>query len=86
MGFSDEELIGLLKIIQHEDGIKRERATREFLKFYYPIMKGYFHGCFSMINKQDVEDLSHSILECLIRGKTTINGNFTVSPNAINPF
>mgnify|MGYP002629312861 CR=1 FL=1 len=75
MGFSDEKLKGLLKKMQNGEGIERERATGEFLKFYYPIMKGYFHGCFGMINKEEVEDFCQNILLRIIKNKINIKNN-----------
>ena len=76
MGFSDEKLKGLLKKMQNGEGIERERATGEFLKFYYPIMKGYFHGCFKINSKTEVEDLSQNILVRLLKNNIVIENNF----------
>ena len=75
MNFLDEKLKGLLKVIKYKDGIQRERATSEFLKFYYPLMKRFFYGCFGMHNKENIEDFSQEILRRLIAGKTEINGS-----------
>ena len=75
MDFSDENLKGLLRRIQKEEGVNRERATSEFLKFYYPMMKKYFHGYFEMTNKEEVKDLCQNILLRIIKNNINIKGN-----------